>query len=240
VEIYNNSDSDISLAGWYLQDSNDDNLFEFSQSAVLKQNEYLVACFDTSAFKTIFTDVENYIGDLDFKFGNDGDAIRLFDVNNELIDIVLYRNETPWPIEAAGNGSSLELKNPDFDNTQAENWQASKGHGTPGRKNSTFVITAIDQEAVSEKIPGKFNLFQNYPNPFNPTTRINYELQITNFVELSVYNTIGQKVAILVKEHQQAGYHQVEWDATGFSSGVYFYHLRAGEVHEVRKMLLLK
>ena len=88
--------------------------------------------------------------------------------------------------------------------------------------------------------PENIILSQNYPNPFNPTTIINYELPITNKVELSIYNLIGQKVHSLVSGVQQAGYHQVEWDATGFSSGVYFYHLIAGRYHEVRKMVLLK
>jgi rhodanese-related sulfurtransferase len=67
--------------------------------------------------------------------------------------------------------------------------------------------------------PGKFELYKNYPNPFNPTTNINYELQITNYVELSIYNSLGQKIITLVSEKQEAGYHQIEWDASGFASG---------------------
>ena len=74
----------------------------------------------------------------------------------------------------------------------------------------------------------RFRLSQNYPNPFNPKTIINYELParsegglMMNDVELSVYNLLGQKVATLVSERQEAGYHQVEWDGSGFASGVY-------------------
>ena len=89
-------------------------------------------------------------------------------------------------------------------------------------------------------LPEKFMLSQNYPNPFNPSTIINYQLPITNHVELSIYNTLGQKIVTLVSENLHAGHYQVEWDATGFSSGVYFYHLRAGELNEVRKMVFLK
>jgi len=100
------------------------------------------------------------------------------------------------------------------------------------------VTTTIETE--EEKLPNNFILSQNYPNPFNPTTVINYELQITNYVELSIYNTLGQKMATLVSENLQTGHHQVEWNATGFSSGVYFYHIQAGVSNEVRKMVLLK
>jgi len=91
------------------------------------------------------------------------------------------------------------------------------------------------------KIPEKISLANNYPNPFNPTTAINYELQITNYVELSVYNLLGQKVAVLVSDRQSAGSYQVEWDATGFASGVYFYQLTTNEnVAITKKMMLVR
>ena len=86
----------------------------------------------------------------------------------------------------------------------------------------------------------RFKLEQNYPNPFNPTTIINYELPITNDVELSIYNVIGQKITTLLREIKQAGTHQVEWDATGYASGVYYYKIEAGEFVDVRRMVLLR
>jgi len=89
-------------------------------------------------------------------------------------------------------------------------------------------------------IPENFALKQNFPNPFNPKTIINYELPITNFVELSIYNLLGQKIAILVSENQPVGYHQVEWDASGYASGIYYYMIKAGEFQEIRKMILLR
>jgi len=86
----------------------------------------------------------------------------------------------------------------------------------------------------------KFNLMQNYPNPFNPTTYINYELQITNYVELSIYNLLGQKVAVLVSEKQSAGKHAIEWDASQFSSGMYYYMIKTGDFQNVKRMILLR
>jgi len=89
-----------------------------------------------------------------------------------------------------------------------------------------------------------FRLDQNYPNPFNPKTIINYELPITNEVELSIYNLLGQKVVTLVSGKQPAGYYQVEWDASGYASGVYIYRLSAkGKTQSVvrtKKLVLLK
>jgi hypothetical protein len=101
-------------------------------------------------------------------------------------------------------------------------------------------IKALGVEEVSGNLPSKFSLEQNYPNPFNPRTIINYELPITNDVDLSIYNLTGQKVATLVNESQRAGRHQVEWDASGFASGVYYCRIEAGEFVEVKKMVLLR
>jgi len=99
--------------------------------------------------------------------------------------------------------------------------------------------TPIESQTISN-IPKRFLLAQNYPNPFNPTTTINYELPITNNVQLSVYNLMGQKVATLVSGRQGAGYHSVVWDASGMASGIYYYRLEAGSFSDMKRMLLLK
>jgi hypothetical protein len=107
------------------------------------------------------------------------------------------------------------------------------------KTDSEGLLSDIFEQNISH--PRAYYLYQNYPNPFNPTTKINYELRITNYVDLSIYNLIGQKVATLVSGKQQAGFYQVEWDASGFASGVYYYRLStdAGFVR-TRKLVLLR
>jgi hypothetical protein len=100
------------------------------------------------------------------------------------------------------------------------------------------LVTAVSDDLMTG--PRHFFLGQNYPNPFNPRTIINYELPITNYVDLSIYNIIGQKVVTLVSERQPAGSYGVQWDAAGYASGVYYYQLRAGEFQSVKKMILLR
>jgi hypothetical protein len=85
-----------------------------------------------------------------------------------------------------------------------------------------------------------FNLAQNYPNPFNNTTMISYQLPVTSDVELSIYNLLGQKVAVLVSARQQAGRHHLHWHANGLAGGFYFYRLQAGSYQATRCCLLLK
>jgi len=98
-------------------------------------------------------------------------------------------------------------------------------------------ITSIDE--FSNR-PKKYELSQNYPNPFNPKTMINYHLPIANYVDLSIYNLLGQSVARLVSDEQTAGRHQVAWDARNMPSGIYYYRLVAGEYSEIRKMILVR
>jgi hypothetical protein len=90
-----------------------------------------------------------------------------------------------------------------------------------------------------EKIPSEPLLYQNYPNPFNPRTVISWQLAADSEVELSVYNTLGQKVVTLVSEWQEAGYHQVAWDASGIASGIYYYRLTTEQGSKHRKMILM-
>lgn len=88
--------------------------------------------------------------------------------------------------------------------------------------------------------PTNYTLSQNYPNPFNVTTVINYQLPVAGYVKLEIYNILGQKVVMLLDVAQAAGYKSVTWDASRFSSGMYFYRLTTGEYTVTRKMVLSK
>ena len=85
-----------------------------------------------------------------------------------------------------------------------------------------------------------YSLSQNYPNPFNPTTKISYRLVSSSNVVLKVYDILGTEVQTLVNEMQSKGEHEVIFNGSNLSSGVYFYALRAGSNFTVRKMILAK
>jgi hypothetical protein len=93
---------------------------------------------------------------------------------------------------------------------------------------------------ATEDVASSFSLGANYPNPFNPTTSISFEMAETANAELAVYNMAGQKVATLVNGLVGAGAHEVTFDASNLSSGVYFYTLNSGNIVETRKMILTK
>jgi hypothetical protein len=88
--------------------------------------------------------------------------------------------------------------------------------------------------------PADFNLSQNYPNPFNPTTIIKYSLPEKNQVIIKIYNVLGSEVVTLVNEVKPAGNYEVNFNASGLSSGVYYYSISAGKFNATKKMILIK
>lgn len=104
----------------------------------------------------------------------------------------------------------------------------------------TFSVIISNLEEIKQTIPLSFQLKQNYPNPFNPTTNIQFSISNSQFVSLKIYNLLGQEVTTLVSEKLKAGKYQYIWDAGFLASGVYLYHMQAGEYVETKKMILLR
>jgi hypothetical protein len=88
--------------------------------------------------------------------------------------------------------------------------------------------------------PVKYELQQNYPNPFNPITIIKYSIPIEGFANLSVYNALGERVTTLVNQVMKAGSYDINFNAAGIASGVYFYRIEVGDFLSVKKMMVLK
>ncbi|NQT61995.1 MAG: T9SS type A sorting domain-containing protein [Candidatus Marinimicrobia bacterium] len=88
--------------------------------------------------------------------------------------------------------------------------------------------------------PATYSLSRNYPNPFNPSTIINYEIGQSELVKLTVYNVLGQEVMVLVNDVQQAGAHEIQFQAGALASGIYMYRLEAGNFTSTHKMILMK
>lgn len=102
----------------------------------------------------------------------------------------------------------------------------------------TLNLTGTGTE--SSEIPSEYRLSQNYPNPFNPSTKITFSLPDKQFVKLTVFDITGKEVKTLVNEQMDAGIFEIDFNASGLSSGVYFYRLSAGDFSDVKKMILTK
>ncbi len=105
---------------------------------------------------------------------------------------------------------------------------------------SDGIAVDVASGLAGEGFPTEFSLSQSYPNPFNPSTTIKYGLPQKAFVTLEVFTTLGQRVATLVSEQEDAGYHEAPFNASGLASGAYFYTITAGDYHASKKLVLLK
>jgi len=86
----------------------------------------------------------------------------------------------------------------------------------------------------------EYRLFDNYPNPFNPSTKISYSIKEEGLVTLKIYDILGKEIATIVNENKPSGFYEIEFNASGLSSGIYFYKLQSGNFTNVKKMLLTK
>ena len=102
-------------------------------------------------------------------------------------------------------------------------------------------VTRFPTSVESDRqIPKEFCLYQNYPNPFNPNTKISWQSPVSGHQTLKVFDILGNEIATLVDEYKSAGNYEIRFDASGLSSGLYFYRLQAGSFIQTVKMILLK
>jgi photosystem II stability/assembly factor-like uncharacterized protein len=114
---------------------------------------------------------------------------------------------------------------------------------TYGRSIYYREISGDDPIAVTGNqftIPQHYKLNQNYPNPFNPATKIKFELPTNDFVKLEVFDLLGRNVKTLVNGDMNAGYHTIDFNASEFSSGIYFYRITTSKLVDTKKMMLVK
>ena len=99
-------------------------------------------------------------------------------------------------------------------------------------------IVSVDNEATNQ--PKEYSLFQNYPNPFNPSTVIRFAIPQSGLVKLKVFDILGREVKTLVNDELTSGVHEIEFNASNLSSGIYFYRIESGSFVQTKKMILIK
>jgi len=125
-------------------------------------------------------------------------------------------------------------------NPQGSELYAGAEDGSVYRLDLASVTGVEDETETTVEIPTEFELSQNYPNPFNPSTVISFGIKETGSYKLSVYNLLGEEVAVLIDGELNAGYFNVSFNASGLSSGIYIYRLYGADVNITKKMMMLK
>lgn len=101
-------------------------------------------------------------------------------------------------------------------------------------------VTVVGIEPISNIIPGRYNLYNNYPNPFNPATTIRFDLPRAGETKISIYDNNGREIETIVNEMLKAGAYEVKWNASKYSSGIYYCKMSNSEYTKIQKMVLVK
>ncbi len=220
IELYNSENFVVDLSGWILKDENDSHSFIIPEGTLIDTNGYLVLCENLIEFTTLNPQVLNCIGDFGFGLSGNGELIRLYNFAEVLIDSLTYDDEAPWPTEPDGNGQTLELINPELDNSLPESWMSSFEHGTPGESNT---LSGTSDSAISFFLRSK-------PNPFKTETIINYSISVAGNMQLFIYDVYGQLVGKLVDQFHSAGSYSIKWRPENCHPGLFFIELKIDKI----------
>lgn len=184
-------------------------------------------------------------GDLD----NDGDKDIIVG-NNASNSLSLYYNNSGSFEYRMRAGAFLSVFSPVFEDLDNDGKGdiGAVGSLPPSGISSTLIFikgsntgtTSVSEANIIYDIPEKFTLEQNYPNPFNPSTNLEFGISKSGFVSLKIYNLQGKEVATVVNENLNPGTYRYSYNATGLSSGIYFYTLKVMGYTETKRMVLIK
>jgi hypothetical protein len=170
----------------------------------------------------------NFTSNVRFQFHFDNSQANGFNISSGNLKVKYWENKTNQWINASNQVINAANNTITVSQSEVSNF---------------YIITADKLTGITsdnKSVPDMFSLSQNYPNPFNPSTTIEFSIMNSSIVNLSVYNILGQKVISLLNQAMSAGNHNIKFNASGLSSGIYFYKLTAGSESKIKKMNLLK
>ncbi len=226
------------IGGWILRDACDDHYYVIPGQISLFENEHIIIAKDVNAFTNLFPDVDNVIGDFNFGLSSDGDQVRLFNSEGQLVDSVAYDNEAPWPFQPDGHGATLQLIDPAYANQFAHNWAVSlEPHGDPGHTNRSV---GVNPNNPPDPLPSEYNIISVYPNPFNTATTVTYGLPSASHVSIELHDITGRRISTLFNGISRPGIHKMIIGAQNLSSGTYIVKMSTGYKTLTEKVILIK
>lgn len=214
IELYNNTDSEISLNGYFLSDDGDETSKWTFPDTTISANGYLIIWADKD---------ETQVGlHANFKLSSSGETIYLSNSDTTIIDEIYFTEQT------------TDFSTGRFPNGTGSFVQMSPSFGSENMDE----VTSVENQLL--EVPSNYSLSQNYPNPFNPSTQIVVSVPEGGMYFLRVYNVLGQEVATLLSDEINAGTHTFNFDASILTSGIYFYNFTGNNFTQTKKMVLVK
>jgi len=209
IELHNTTSEAIDIGGWSIRDEND-NVYLIPAGTSLESDEYLVVARSSTAFASIYPVTENFIGPSNLAFGNDGDAIKIYDNQNTLRLSMRYKSNAPWPYQPNGLGYTLEYEAIASQPCFMINWSAGCPLGSPARSFEPTCAALVSIDKFQKETGLKI-----YPNPANDVVYINDSEGELN--ALRIYDLQSRLIEQIVDSKR--GLWQV--DVSEFPSGVY-------------------
>lgn len=216
IELFNYSEDSIDISNWCFSGDNDMQKYKFSKGTIIPANSFIILSNDIEKFTMFFPNLNCELHNFNFKINRSGELLRLYNNLGRLIDSLHYSPYSPWPSQANKMGSSLELINPELDNSIAHNWTSSIRYGSPCNESQT-IDTLIENKRDS--------LLIAYPNPFSESCHISYFAKHAMNILINIYDISGK--IVFTKQHFPllSGFYTFTWDASNFNKGVYFISL---------------
>lgn len=236
----------------YLENSNSANSFKDENIEVLEHYKYKLKCFKNE-YNTNLIPSQGVEGWADFQTpyncnatqGEYGDSVivKWFSPAGEVESYEIQRSEQQFANYESISENVTDTFYVDSNPPNEKLWYRIRANFTDGSESKWSEEVQgwpIITEVKTNEIPVEYTLKQNYPNPFNPSTSIKFSLPERSFVNLKVFNSVGEEVKELVNKIMEQGYHRVNFNASNFSTGIYYYRIKANDFTDVKKMLLLK
>jgi len=137
-------------------------------------------------------------------------------------------------------GSGSEYVDQNVEGGQLYTYRIKAYKDSLGSEYSNETSFLVDVNEESGEIPKEYSISQNYPNPFNPTTKIKFALPENAMTKIIIYDLLGREVETIINKELEAGYYEINFDASNLTNGVYFYKMQVGSFIQTKKMILLK
>ena len=250
VEIYNPTDSTVSLTGWYFIDNNGQGArYRLPAGATMAPRSYFTIGNDSTAFVALYGYSADHYGNMPF-LNNAGDALLLYNPDSLLVDHVAWEGGASrglplfWGSEIdprAIRGESIAREDVTVDTDTYADWIIVAANGNP--LTQTTVFSDFSTQSVSAERGAGLNetlLHQNYPNPTQGRTQIEYELTQAEQVNIVLYDMLGREVELIVSGYQSPGTHSVSFDASYLPNGVYIYRMQTDTFSATRQLVVTR
>lgn len=163
-------------------------------------------------------------------------------INKVIFDNNLIISDKPIEfVNLSDNIKEIELVSPNGNSFNVYDYYSDNLLGTLSNNNKIKINGTNKLKIVkTEIITADFKIGQNYPNPFNPSTKIDYQIPELTKVQIKIFDALGRELETLIDKEMEAGKYSINFDGSNYSSGIYFYELRAGNFRDIKRMILIK